>query len=68
MQEQSGNFSKEIDTINNQTSNPDRNLKTEKYNDWTGEFYWKIQQQTWPSTTSWPPQKKKKKVSEWIRI
>lgn len=30
MQEQSGNFSKEIDTINNQTSNPDRNLKTEK--------------------------------------
>ena len=28
MQEQSGKFSKEIQTINNQTSNPDRNLTT----------------------------------------
>ena len=28
MQEQSGKFSKEIQTINNQTINPDRNLTT----------------------------------------
>ena len=28
MQEQSGKFSKEIQTINNQTSNSDRNLTT----------------------------------------
>ena len=33
MQEQNGKFNKEIETINNQTSNPDRNLKTEKYSD-----------------------------------